>query len=404
MRSKKKLCSKDNQHLFNTRYFSSTKTIFVDDWQEILNKENLYLSLSYLKALEISLPSYGFRYVLFYDKDEKVIGLAYFQIIQITDKDIKFEALSNKMHGILPNSFKKWLTTRLLICGNAFATGENGFLFSNEVSRDDKVHLIDEAIRCIINEEEIKNRKVSISLIKEFWHSNNLIPSKFINYGYHELNIDVNMIAQIDSNWMVFNDYLNALNSKFRTKVKQVFKKSGSLKIIDFDVNTINERLLEIEELYNHMVDKSSFSFGRLNANTLLKLKESLEKTFYFKGYFLNNKLIGFATATIIDQQLDGNFIGIHHQYNKDYSVYQRILYDFISYAIDQRLKTVRLGRTAEEIKSGVGAMPNEMKFYAKHHNRFKNSILRPFLSLLSPSEFNLRRPFKSRNMIKKGA
>ena len=276
MRSKKKLCSKDNQHLFNTRYFSSTKTIFVDDWQEILNKENLYLSLAYLKALEISLPSYGFRYVLFYDKDEKVIGLAYFQIIQITDKDIKFEALSNKMHGILPNSFKKWLTTRLLICGNAFATGENGFLFSDDVSRDDKVHLIDEAIRCIINEEEIKNRKVSISLIKEFWHSNNLIPSKFINYGYHELNIDVNMIAQIDSNWMGFNDYLNALNSKFRTKAKQVFKKSGSLKIIDFDVNTINERLLEIEELYNHMVDKSSFSFGRLNANTLLKLKESL--------------------------------------------------------------------------------------------------------------------------------
>ena len=125
-----------------------------------MNKENLYLSLAYLKALEISLPSYGFRYVLFYDKDEKVIGLAYFQIIQITDKDIKFEALSNKMHGILPNSFKKWLTTRLLICGNAFATGENGFLFLNDVPRNDKVHLIDEAIRFIINEEEIKNRKI----------------------------------------------------------------------------------------------------------------------------------------------------------------------------------------------------------------------------------------------------
>ena len=48
--------------------------------------------------------------------------------------------------------------------------------------------------------------------------------------------------------------------------------------------------------------------------------------------------------------------------------------------------------------------MPNEMKFYAKHQNRFKNSIIKPFLSLLRPSEFNLRRPYKKRNMIKKGA
>jgi predicted N-acyltransferase len=228
--------------------------------------------------------------------------------------------------------------------------------------------------------------------------------SKFVNYGYHELNIDVNMIAQIDSNWTSFNDYMNALNSKFRTKTKQVFKKSENLDIIDFNIITIKERLSEIEELYNHMVDRSSFSFGRLNANTLLKFKENLGKAFYFKGYLLNDKLIGFATATRIDKELDGNFIGIHHQYNKDYSVYQRILYDFITCAIDEKLKTVRLGRTAEEIKSGVGAMPNEMKFYAKHQNRFKNSIIKPFLSLLRPSEFNLRRPYKKRNMIKKGA
>lgn len=401
---KNKLCSKNNKHSFTTRYFSSTKSIANDDWRAFLNNQNLYLSIAYLNALEIGLPSYSFRYVLFYNKDEKVVGLAYFQIIHITENDIKFEALSNKMNGLLPNSLKKWIKTRLLICGNAFATGENGFLFSDDVLKNDRLQLIDEATKYIIDEEDIQNRRISISLIKEFWDRNNLMSSKFVNYGYHELNIDVNMIAKIDSNWTSFNDYLNALNSKFRTKTKHVFKKSENLDIIDFNIITIKERLSEIEELYNHMVDRSSFSFGRLNANTLLKFKENLGKAFYFKGYLLNDKLIGFATATRIDKELDGNFIGIHHQYNKDYSVYQRILYDFITCAIDEKLKTVRLGRTAEEIKSGVGAMPNEMKFYAKHQNRFKNSIIKPFLSLLRPSEFNLRRPYKKRNMIKKGA
>jgi hypothetical protein len=308
------------------------------------------------------------------------------------------------MRGLLPNSFNKWLTTRLLICGNAFATGENGFLFLDHISINDQVQLIDRSIQFIVKEEEVQNRKISISLIKEFWYSNDLISPEYINYGYHEINIDVNMIAQIDPKWMSFNDYLNALNSKFRTKTKQVFKKSLNLEIINFDITTIRDRLIEIDELYNHMVDKSSFSFGRLNANTLLKLKQNLGDAFYFKGYLLDKKLIGFSTATVLDNSLDGNFIGIDHKYNKNYSVYQRILYDFIAHAINTKLKSVRLGRTAEEIKSGVGATPIEMKFYAKHHNRFKNSILRPFLSLLRPSEFNLRRPFKSLDRMKKGA
>ena len=150
------------------------------------------------------------------------------------------------------------------------------------------------------------------------------------------------------------------------------------------------------------MVNKSSFSFGRLNAKTLLELKDRLGESLYFKGYLLDNKLIGFATATTLNQTLDGNFIGIDHQYNKEFSVYQRILYDFIGYAIEKKLTSVRLGRTAEEIKSGVGALPIEMKFYAKHHNSFKNGILRPFLSLLKPSQFNLRRPFKIDKMKKR--
>ena len=72
------------------------------------------------------------------------------------------------------------------------------------------------------------------------------------------------------------------------------------------------------------------------------------------------------------------------------------MLYDFVDKAIRRKLKFVKIGRTAEEIKSGVGAEPVEMKFYAKHRNKVTNAILRPFIQNLKPSEFNLRRPFKA--------
>jgi len=399
----KQFCSNSEITSYRIEYYDSIEKVNHDHWEEVSKNQNIYLGHNYLSALEMGLSDFNFRYFLFYDTDNKIVGISYFQLLNITDQDINFDALSNKMQGLLPLSFRKWLSSRVLICGNAFATGENGFVFLDCVSKSDSIELINKAIQHIVEQEAIANRSISISLIKEFWPNKLSKFTAFKSYKYHEVNIDVNMVLDIKPTWNSFDDYLKALNSKFRTKSKQVLKKSKQIEIIDFENETIQERLSEIDKLYHNMVNKSSFSFGRLNAKTLLELKDRLGESLYFKGYLLDNKIIGFATATTLNQTLDGNFIGIDHQYNKEFSVYQRILYDFIGYAIEKKLTSVRLGRTAEEIKSGVGALPIEMKFYAKHHNSFKNGILRPFLSLLKPSQFNLRRPFKIDEM-KKGA
>jgi hypothetical protein len=392
----KQILSKPNSASYRIDVFESTDKVNTNHWNSVLKVQNIYLDLNYLNALEKALPNYDFRYLLFFDANNSVVGLCYFQLIYFTDNDINFEALSEKMRGMLPSSFKKWISTRLLICGNAFATGENGFLFSDRISKYDRIYLINNGIKKIFNQESTRNRPISISLIKEFWPDNFSTSKEFTRFKYHEVNIDVNMVLNLNSSWHSFDDYLMALNSKFRTKYKQVFRKSKELEIIDFDSNTVKVWLSEIDKLYHNMVNKSSFTFGRLNAKTFQELYNELGDSFYFKGYILDHKLIGFATATIQNKTLDGNYIGIDDQFNKEYLVYQRILYDFIAFAIDNNLSNVNLGRTAEEIKSGVGALPVEMKFYAKHNNYFKNSILKPFLNLLKPSKFNLRRPFKA--------
>ncbi len=125
-------------------------------------------------------------------------------------------------------------------------------------------------------------------------------------------------------------------------------------------------------------------------------MKRALSDQFYFRGYYIEQRLIGFSTATAFDDVLDGNFIGLDYDFNKEYSVYQRILYDFVEHAIKIDAKYLKIGRTAEEIKSGIGALPVEMVFYAKHRNKITNAVLKPFVSNLKPSEYNLRKPFKA--------
>lgn len=375
---------------------TSISQVDMMSWNTVIQNENIYLSISYLAALEKALSDYSFRYFQFYSEDNKPIGIGYCQIIKIGGNDINKDALVERIGGLLPKSLMNNIDVRILICGNAFASGENGSYFLPSINNKLGLDLVTSAVDEVHTSAHKEGKKIAITLIKEFW------PESFGNVaylkdkGYCEINIDVNMVLTLDSSWTSFDHYLAAMNSKFRTKAKGIFKKSEKVTAINFDIPMIEKRLNEIDELYTIIVDKANFSFGRLNAKTLLEIKKALGHQFYFKGYYLGDKLIGFSTATSFDEVLDGNFIGLDYDYNQEYAVYQRMLYDFVQHAIDIGAKKVKIGRTAEEIKSGVGAQPVEMKFYAKHRNKVTNALLRPFIQQLKPNDFNLRKPFKA--------
>ncbi len=388
-------CIAVNQQI-STEIFSSVETLDVTSWETINNDRNVYLTLPYLKGLEQGLPLMDFRYIVFYNESKEPVGLGYCQIVKITKNEINTDALTQRMGGMLPKNLLNSLDLRVLICGNAFASGENGYLFITDFDQSEGFKLLGAAIDEINYSEKKSQRKISISLIKEFWPQTFNTSKLLKESGCSEVNIDVNMVLKLDPNWKLFDDYLAEMNSKFRTKAKRVFKLSKDVVEVDFTQKIIEERLKDIDDLYNFIVDKANFSFGRLNAKTLLNMKKAFGEDFLFKGYYVEDKLIAFSTATAFDNVLDGNFIGLDYDYNQDYGVYQRILYDFVKHALKIGATEIRIGRTAEEIKSGVGAHPVEMKFYAKHRNKVTNAILRPFVQKLKPNTFNLRKPFKA--------
>lgn len=378
------------------QFYTSVNQIDREHWDIVVGSKNIYLSLDYLKAIEESLNFYDFKYLIFYSENSVPVGVAYCQIIKITSADIDTRALIKRMGGMLPESLINSLDLRILICGNAFASGENGYIFSAEIPNEVVLDSLDTAIDEIHLNAKKQGQRISITMIKDFWPESFDKMSYLKEKGCSEINIDVNMVLTLKDDWTSFEDYLCALNSKFRTKAKQVCKKSDQLVIEEFTVETITEKLDQIDELYNTIVDRASFSFGRLNANTLLEIKKALGENFFFNGYYLEGRLIGFSTATAFDDVLDGNFIGLDYDYNQEYAVYQRMLYDFVKHGIAIGAKQIKIGRTAEEIKSGVGALPVEMKFYAKHRNKVKNALLKPFVGNLKPNTFELRKPFKA--------
>ena len=103
----------------------------------------------------------------------------------------------------------------------------------------------------------------------------------------------------------------------------------------------------------------------------------------------------GFVSGVVNKNSLDAHFVGIDYQKNRTYAIYQRMLYEYIKIGISKKLKIINFGRTASEIKSSVGAIPQDLTMYLRHKKTIKNKILKLFLQRVQATPFQQKFPFK---------
>ena len=71
------------------------------------------------------------------------------------------------------------------------------------------------------------------------------------------------------------------------------------------------------------------------------------------------------------------------------------MLYDYVTLGIERQVKEINFGRTAGEIKSTLGAVPQELTCYIRHKKSVANFLFKPFLKKVKPTVFEQRFPFK---------
>ncbi len=364
------------------------------NWDLINPKKNIFLSLSYLKTLEQTLSkTISFRYILFYDK-ETPVGFATAQLIKFNPEQLKFQEFPCKISDTIKNTLFKNTEVGVLICGNLFSCGEHGFVYNPDLVSS--IIIFDTLSNALSELRKSENsNKPSFILLKEFWPSSFDLSIYSKEHDFREFKIDANMVLKIHSDWHTFDDYLASMRSKFRARAKNILKKSEKITKQNFTTGDIDIYKDDINTLYLSVIEKADFKIGKLNASTFKSLKKELNDSFIFTGYFLEHKLVGFATSFIQDDIIEANHIGIDYEYNTKYAVYQKMLYDYVTLAINKKAHELRLGRTAETIKSCVGAKPVDMKLYVRHGNSISNTLLKPLVELISPSEHEIRNPFK---------
>ena len=381
---------------FSYVLIDSILDISAKEWDAANVKGNIYLSHDYLSAFEAGMKQQiDIKYVIFYNEQKEIIGICVLQILYFNPKEL----LQNRIPIGIANKVKLFFSEHkkvsLLICGNLFACGENGFAFTDFIDKPTFIRLVSKTLRELFK-GSARNPKISFALLKEFWGADNersqlLEKENFIGFG-----IDVNMVLYLKNEWKTFDHYLHDMNTKYRTRAKNVFKKSEALKKIHFSENQIADHLLEIDKMYIELLKNVDYNLGVLKAETFVYLKKKLKNKFVFTAYFKDDVFIGFSTAFVFGAIFDANFIGIDYTFNKNYKLYQRMLYDYVEMSIQHKCRELRLGRTAETIKSVVGAKPIPMELFARHRNCIPTKFLRLVLSAIKPASYEIRGPFKT--------
>ena len=395
------LCKNTNTNL----YFSSVNEIPASIWNELQCTSSIYFNSKYLFSLEKNNPQITFIYIVLLDTDKKAIAFASIQIIDFQLEGIENSLTKNfeklKCFGRSIGLFPKLKPIKLLVCGNIFVSGEHGIFIKENQNKQQIIKDLAKAISHLTNSNKSLANNISIYLIKDFIKESLNVTDELHDLNYYSFNVEPNMLLELDKNWQNFQEYLDAMKTKFRVKAKRALKLSADLIVKETSVENIKIFLPEITKLYKKVSEKADFNLGDFNLETYMSLKSEFGDKYILKTYWHQDKIVGFMSGIINSNSLDAHFVGIDYQLNRKYAIYQRMLYDYVKIAIDKNLKVINFGRTASEMKSSIGAIPQELTCYIRHKKSITNKFIKPFLNYIEPKPFTQKKPFKTKSVTR---
>ena len=373
-----------------TKIHKSIGAVDASFLKKINPQNNVYFSKTLLHSFEVSNPKIEMRYVCVSDHDNPQ-ALALVQIVELSVdvilKNIKATALSRCLLSLL--LWKEHI--KIMFCGNVFLSGEYCLSFSEKTKREKAVKEIGRALDTISKSVN----PLHAIFIKDFEKKALDYSQGFESFGFTNIKVEPNMLVHLKPEWKSFEDYKDALKSKYRIKANKADSKSQALEGRFMSKNDIESAQKALQNLYQNTIDNANFNAQVLNLKTYIELKSLYKDDFIVKGYFLDGEIVGFLSALKNRSHLDAHFIGLNYRLNKAHAIYPRILNDYVRIGIENKVSVINLGRTASEIKTTIGAVPLDLSCYIKHKSPFINALVRPFFRRIQIKSFKQHSPFK---------
>ncbi len=372
--------------------YSSLLDIDKDEWH--FKKDiPFYQSYDFLLVIEQIHPDLSFRYVCLQEYNQ-TIGFIYFQLLNFSFKNLVNYQTDESSSNYFIHRFKKYIaqkSTKLLHLGNVFFTGDNGVVLQKDISISTLLPKLFDIVRTSFNKQ-----KPTASLLANIYVDDTVISEKFCEHAFRPFSTEPDLFMNINQEWNTMNDYLQHIISKYRVRANKIYTLTNEISIQSLTYDEIIEYKDNLHQLYDNVINNVAFNMAILNIDFFERMKQLYAERCVVSGYFFDGKLVGFTCLFHIEaESLHIHYIGLNYAINKELKLYNRMLLDFVAFAIQNKIKKLHFGRTATEIKTTIGAQPMPLNAYLKMHQRFYNLLLPSFLKRIKAPEYTVRNPFK---------
>ena len=366
----------------------STAQDLPEGWDQL--GADILLKSQFLKALELgSPPNINNHFAAIYMHD-RLVGGALFQHVRVNLGDMMRYSPDSFLVRKLKTAFSYFLQGHILVCGNLTHTGRHLFAYNDSiVSREQWTLALNQAIAKQINQIKYSGNNIQLVLIKDFPENEEGLNFKTIKNSErcYKVRVQPSMELTIRDDWKKIEHYVESLTKKYRRRYNTARNKLRGASVKELNEEDVAYESPQLYSLYLNVSRNAKFNTFILPPDHFLVYKRLLGDRFRVFGYYLNQELIGFYSLILNEDNLETYFLGYKTEQLQQRQLYLNMLYDMLEFAIQNKFKKVVYARTALEIKSSVGAEPEDMYMYIYHTNRFWNRMLKPIFNWLNPTE-----------------
>ncbi len=281
---------------------------------------------------------------------------------------------------------------QILIAGNMLVSGPFGLHFCSPFDAAFQTRVWAAVLKSVENEFG----SLSLTVLKDFCNSPDTVSCPSLP-GFFNVSTLPLMQISLNPNWRGFSDYLNAMAAKYRIRARAALNKASSLSTEYWDAKQIRSNMDAIQSLYLEVYQRAKFRIQPVSPEYIPSLANEMgNEAFRFIAWKDGDKLIGFSTAFFYSNRLDAHLIGLDYSYNKSHSLYLNMIYRYIQDALELGADLVDFGRTAMEIKSTAGAVPQDLGVLIRLHSKLGNKLAAHISSKMQAEPWIQRHPFKT--------
>jgi hypothetical protein len=375
-------------------------------WDALAANGSVFMQREILQVIEDHGPeNICPRYIMIF-RDQKPVAALVAQLVDISaDKLGRHQKTSKKSPAQILKQIvspaarlaSSQLQDRMVVAGNLLSWGFHGIAFAPDENPEELWPAIAEALYRIRRSEKLTGQ-ADFVMIKDVCPNHHGVDT-LRRYSYRPLETEPNMVLELKPEWRSYEDYLAALDAKYRRNARDIAKKLTNAGCIVEEVSNLDLHSRRLHELYLAVHGNASIRLVTLSENYLPALARAAGENLRCVIIRKEETILGFVTTLRDHHTAIGYYIGFDRQAAAEgLPIYLRLLHATVDHAISWQCQRLSLGRTALEPKAALGATPQPMTVWLRHRVPAFNWVLRSLFGTVTHDEPPTRNPFKSRN------